>query len=100
MSQTTRCVSISEGSASSTTLLGSPLISVVAARGLRAREKKGDKLAADRDDSRVFVQIIKKTGKNLSEIQLVLDIIVDKEVVNPGMLKRIGKAKNASLAAR
>ena len=56
-------------------------------------EKKGDKLSADKDD----IQIVKKTGKNLLETQLIKGIIVDKEVVNPGMPKRITKAKIALL---
>ncbi|MFH0897670.1 MAG: thermosome subunit beta [Candidatus Bathyarchaeota archaeon] len=54
-------------------------------------EKKGDKLSADKDD----IQIVKKTGKNLLETQLVKGIIVDKEVINPGMPKRVTKAQIA-----
>ncbi len=56
-------------------------------------EKKGNKLSADKDD----IQIVKKPGKSMLDTQLIKGIIVDKEVVNPGMPKRIQKAKIALL---
>ncbi|MCL1966048.1 MAG: thermosome subunit, partial [Candidatus Bathyarchaeota archaeon] len=56
-------------------------------------EKRGDKTIADIDN----IQIIKKTGKSLLETQLIKGIIVDKEVVNPGMPKMKEKAKIALL---
>ena len=43
------------------------------------------------------MQIIKKTGKSLFDTQLIKGIIVDKEVVNPDMPKRVSKAKIALL---
>ena len=46
-------------------------------------EKRGDKTIADIDN----IQLIKKTGKSLLETQLIQGIIIDKEVVNPGMPK-------------
>jgi len=54
-------------------------------------EQRGDKRIADID----HVQIIKKEGKSLFDTQLVTGIIVDKEVVHPGMPKRI---ENATIA--
>jgi len=54
-------------------------------------EKRGDKMIADIDN----IQLVKKTGKSLIETQLVRGIIVDKEVVHPGMPK---KKKNAKIA--
>jgi len=52
-------------------------------------ETRGDKTIADIDN----IQIIKKTGKSLLETQLIKGIIVDKEVVNPGMPKIKENAK-------
>jgi thermosome len=56
-------------------------------------EKRGDKIIADIDN----IQLVKKTGKSLSETQLVRGIIVDKEVVHPGMPKKNENAKIALL---
>ena len=56
-------------------------------------EKRGDKTIADIDN----IQLIKKTGKSLLETQLVQGIIVDKEVVHPGMPKMKENAKIALL---
>jgi archaeal chaperonin len=56
-------------------------------------EKQADKIIADIDN----IQLVKKTGKSLIETQLVRGIIVDKEVVNPGMPKKKENAKIALL---
>jgi chaperonin GroEL (HSP60 family) len=56
-------------------------------------EKQADKTIADIDN----IQLVKKTGKSLIETQLVRGIIVDKEVVNPGMPKKKDNAKIALL---
>ncbi|UCD26980.1 MAG: TCP-1/cpn60 chaperonin family protein [Candidatus Bathyarchaeota archaeon] len=56
-------------------------------------EQRGEKRIADID----HIQIIKKEGKSLFDTQLVRGIIVDKEVVHPGMPKRVEKAKIALL---
>ena len=56
-------------------------------------EKRGDKLVADVDQ----VQVIKKEGKSLLDTQLVKGIIIDKEVVHPGMPKRVENARIALL---
>jgi thermosome len=56
-------------------------------------EKRGDRTIADIDN----IQLIKKTGKSLLESQLVKGIIIDKEVVHPGMPKKIEDAKIALL---
>jgi len=58
-------------------------------------EKRGDRTIADIDN----IQLIKKTGKSLLESQLVKGIIIDKEVVHPGMPKKIEDAKIALLDA-
>jgi chaperonin GroEL (HSP60 family) len=56
-------------------------------------EQRGDRRIADIDN----IQIIKKTGKSLFESQLVKGVIIDKEVVHPGMPKKIENAKIALL---
>lgn len=56
-------------------------------------ERRGNKNVADIDQ----VQIIKKEGKSLFDTQLVRGMIIDKEVVHPGMLKRVKNAKIALL---
>ena len=57
-------------------------------------EKKGEQNVADIDQ----VQIIKREGKSLLETQLVKGVIVDKEVLHPGMPKRVENAKIALIA--
>jgi len=56
-------------------------------------EQRGEKTIADIDN----IQLIKKTGKSLLETQLIQGIIIDKEVVNPGMPKSKENAKIALL---
>jgi len=56
-------------------------------------EKRGERKIADIDN----IQIIKKTGKSLFESQLVRGLIIDKEVVHPGMPKKVENAKIALL---
>jgi thermosome len=56
-------------------------------------EKRGDKIIADIDN----IQLVKKTGKSLIETQLVRGIIVDKEIVHPGMPRKKENAKIALL---
>jgi len=54
-------------------------------------EKRGDKWIADIDN----VQVMKKEGKSLFDTQLVKGVVLDKEVVHPGMPKRVENAKIA-----
>ena len=56
-------------------------------------EKRGERNVADVDN----VQVIKKTGKSLLESQLVRGLVIDKEVVHPGMPKLVERAKIALL---
>ncbi len=58
-------------------------------------EKRGDSMYADIDN----IQLIKKEGKSLLDTSLVKGIIVDKEVVHPGMPKQVKNAKIALLDA-
>jgi thermosome len=58
-------------------------------------EKRGDSMYADIDN----IQLIKKEGKSLLDTSLVKGIIVDKEVVHPGMPKQVKNAKIAMLDA-
>ena len=54
-------------------------------------EKRGERWSADIDN----IQITKKEGKSLLDTGLIRGIILDKEVVHPGMPKRVEKAKIA-----
>ena len=56
-------------------------------------EKRGDSMYADIDN----IQLVKKEGKSLLDTELVNGVIIDKEVVHPGMPKRVKNAKLALL---
>ncbi len=56
-------------------------------------EKRGEEWIADID----YVQLTKRQGGSLFDTQLVYGIIIDKEVVHPGMPRRIENAKIALL---
>jgi thermosome len=56
-------------------------------------EKRGDSIYADIDN----IQLVKKEGKSLMDTELVRGIIVDKEIVHPGMPKQVKNAKIALL---
>jgi len=58
-------------------------------------EKKGEEWYADTD----YIQIIKKQGGSLLDTQLVCGVVIDKEVVHPGMPKRVEDAKIALINA-
>ncbi len=59
------------------------------------KEKRGDKWYVDLD----YVQIVKKHGGSLKDTKLIKGVILDKEVVHPGMPKRVENAKIAVLDA-
>jgi len=61
----------------------------------RITEKRGDSYYADIDN----IQLVKKEGKSLMDTELIRGIIVDKEVVHPGMPKQVKNAKIALLDA-
>jgi thermosome len=56
-------------------------------------EERDGKLIADTDN----VQIVKKHGGSINDTELVEGVIIDKEVVHPGMPKRVENAKIALL---
>jgi thermosome len=58
-------------------------------------EKRGDKYIADID----YIQVVKKQGGSLMDSTLIFGVIVDKEIVHPGMPKRVENAKIALLDA-
>ena len=58
-------------------------------------EKRGEEYVADID----YVQLIKKKGGAFRDTQLVYGVIIDKEVVHPGMPKRVENAKIALIDA-
>jgi len=57
------------------------------------KEKRGDAWMADIDN----IQLIKKQGKSVLDTKLVKGVIVDKEVVHPGMPKSLKNPKIALL---
>ncbi len=59
-----------------------------------AEERKG-KIYVDLDN----IQIIKKHGGSLADTRLIYGIVLDKEVVHPGMPKRVENAKIALIDA-
>jgi thermosome len=61
----------------------------------QVKEKRGDSWYADIDN----IQLVKKEGKSLLDTELVRGIIVDKEVVHPGMPKQVKAARIALLDA-
>lgn len=71
------------------------LADVVMKAVTQVAEKRGDKWYVDLDN----VQLVKKHGEGITDTQLVYGVIVDKEVVHPGMPKRVEKAKIALLDA-
>ncbi|MEM2380566.1 MAG: thermosome subunit alpha [Candidatus Nezhaarchaeales archaeon] len=60
---------------------------------LQVARKVDDRWVVDVDD----VKVEKKRGESLTETQLIGGIVLDKEVVHPGMPKRVEKAKIALL---
>ncbi|MEM2455629.1 MAG: thermosome subunit beta, partial [Candidatus Bathyarchaeia archaeon] len=60
---------------------------------LHVAQKIGDKYKADLDD--ILVQ--KKPGESIADTKLIKGIVLDKEVVHPGMPKRVINAKIALL---
>jgi len=60
---------------------------------LQVAEKKDDKYKVDVDD----VKVEKKPGESIRDTMLVNGIVLDKEVVHPGMPKRVENAKIALL---
>jgi thermosome len=60
---------------------------------LQVAEKVGDKYKVDVDD----VKVEKKPGESIRDTILVNGIVLDKEVVHPGMPKRVENAKIALL---
>ena len=57
------------------------------------KEKRGDAWMADIDN----IQLIKKQGKSVLDTKLVKGVIVDKEVIHPGMPKSLKNPKIALL---
>nr|WP_287069113.1 thermosome subunit alpha [Pyrobaculum sp.] len=71
------------------------LAGLVVEAALQAVEMRGGKPYLDLD----WIKIEKKKGKSIYETQLVRGIVLDKEVVHPGMPKRVTNAKIAVLDA-
>ncbi|QKQ99878.1 thermosome subunit [Metallosphaera tengchongensis] len=71
------------------------LADVVVKAVSQVAELRGNKWYVDLDN----VQVVKKAGGSINDTTLVYGIIVDKEVVHPGMPKRVENAKIALIDA-
>jgi len=71
------------------------LADIVVKAVTQVAELRGDKWYVDLDN----IQIVKKHGGSINDTQLVYGIVVDKEVVHPGMPKRKENAKIALIDA-
>jgi thermosome len=71
------------------------LAGLVVEAALQAVEMRNGKPYLDLD----WIKIEKKKGKSIYETQLVRGVVLDKEVVHPGMPKRVANAKIAILDA-
>jgi len=60
---------------------------------LHVAEKVGDEYRVDLDD----IMVEKKPGESVVDTKLIRGIVLDKEVVHPGMPKRVEKAKTVLL---
>jgi len=69
------------------------LADIAAEAILHVVEKSDKEFKADLDD----IMVEKKPGESMTETRLINGIVVDKEVVHPGMPKRVEKAKIALL---
>jgi thermosome len=69
------------------------LAEIVVEAVLDVAEKVGDAIRVDLDD----IMVEKKTGESVTDTKLIKGIILDKEVVHPGMPKRVENAKIALL---
>jgi len=69
------------------------LADIAAEAILHVAEKVEEGYKADLDD----IMVEKKPGESMTETKLINGIVVDKEVVHPGMPKRVEKAKIALL---
>jgi len=62
---------------------------------LHVAQKVRDEYRADLDD----IMVEKKAGESITDTKLIMGIVLDKEVVHPGMPKRMEKAKIALVDA-
>jgi thermosome len=69
------------------------LADLAASAILNVTEKIGSQFRADVDD----IMVEKKPGESLTDTKLIEGLVIDKEVVHPGMPKRVEKAKIALL---
>ena len=70
-----------------------PLADVIVSAVLHVAKKVGDRYEVDLDN----IMVEKKAGESLADTKLIKGVVLDKEVVHPGMPKRIENAKIALL---
>ncbi|MEM4389678.1 MAG: thermosome subunit beta [Candidatus Micrarchaeia archaeon] len=69
------------------------LAKIVVAAVKQVAEKKDGKIKVDHD----FIKVEKKEGGNIEDTQLINGVLVDKEIVHPGMPKKVENARIALL---
>jgi len=67
------------------------LAKIVVSAVRQVAEKKDGRIKVDHD----FIKVEKKEGGNIDETQLINGVLIDKEIVHPGMPKKIEGAKIA-----
>jgi len=72
------------------------LATIAVDAALQVKEARDSKTKVDVD----LVKVLKKHGRSLEETELVKGIVIDKEIANPQMPKRVDKAKIALLNAK
>ena len=70
------------------------LAGVVSSAVLSVAQKIGDRYRVNIDDD---IMVEKKAGESLTDTQLIKGLVIDKDVVHPGMPKRVEKANIALL---
>ena len=72
----------------------SPKLAEIVVKAIKiVAEEENGKIKIDRDD----IKRVKKHGASVDETELIKGIVIDKEVVHPGMLKKVKNAKIALL---
>jgi len=70
------------------------LAGIVSSAVLSVAQKIGDRYRVNIDDD---IMVEKKAGESLTDTQLIKGLVIDKDVVHPGMPKRVEKANIALL---
>jgi thermosome len=90
-----RRIAITSMSSKGSEMRGEKLADLCVQAVRQITEEENGKLVADIDN----IKVEKKSGGSSADSELIKGIIIDKDVVHPGMPKRVGDAKIALLAS-